>query len=405
MKVLLISLNKPVYNSAREIQFAKVVDAIKSAGIITYGIVGDTTKRYTDQYNSDQTIYLSNNNIDSFQGIAKVKNRIKAKYYKYFPYRNKSVNNYLKKALSIIKVHQPDCIITSSNPLESHLVGLSLKVLTNLPWVAFFSDPRPNSILPPPYRNNADYFQSIFEKYWIAKVLRRCDVIHMPSKYGIILTEKAFGIPISDKSYAIPHIGSIPKENTSLKYKGWMVHTGRLVKSRVSTHFLLAIREANKQIPNRFSGLLCVGVVCPEFIAKVNELNMGKIVKIIDQRPHLEAIKIIQSASSVVVLEADMKVSPFFPSKFAEYASTNTPILAVTPPISAIRDYINKFGCGIAVSHDKEEIIDGICRIFPIEIERNKIDNSLLSNEFKSSTVGEKYKSMILNVLRKNEKC
>lgn len=399
MNVLIISLNDPVYNSARTIQFAKVVDAIKSAGIITHVIALANSENYIGMSNNNQGIYLVNKNKGTNIRGGYVFNRLKAKYNSCFPYQKDTVQKSIKKAISIIRTKKPDCIITSSNPIESHIVGLSLKVKTGLPWIASFSDPRPSSILPPPYCNNTKYIQSIFEKYWITKILQHCDAVQMPSIYGIMLTEKAFGLPINGKSYAIPHIGPIPLENTDLKYKGWMVHAGKLVKSRISTHFLLAINEAHKQIPDYFKGLLCVGIVCPEFVAKIKELNLEKMVKIIDQVPHEEAIKIIGSASAVVVLEANMKVSPFFPSKFAEYAYIGKPILAVTPNVSAIRDYIKKLGGAIAVTHDKKEINNGIRQIFSDEINRNKIDNSLLSNEFISSTVGSKYKKMILDVL------
>ena len=251
MKALIISLNDPIYYSARTIQFAKVVDAIKSAGITTYVIVNIRTKQYIDKYNSDQTIYISTKLRSSFKGLGKIKNRVNVKYYKFFPYQNKSLNEYMKKALSIIEINQPDCIITSSNPVESHFVGLLIKEKTNLPWIASFSDPRPNSILPAPYKKTKG-IQSYFEKYWIKKVLKISDAIHMPSKYGVDLTKKAFRMTFKDKFYIIPHIGSYSHKKMDNKYKGWLVHAGRIIKSRISTQFLLAIREVHKQIPDYF---------------------------------------------------------------------------------------------------------------------------------------------------------
>jgi len=127
------------------------------------------------------------------------------------------------------------------------------------------------------------------------------------------------------------------------------------------------------------------------------------MVKIIGHVPQVEALKITGSASAVVVLEANMKISPFFPSKFAEYASIGKPILAVTPSVSAIRDYIDKFGGGIAVSHDKDEIVRGLIQNFSDDINGNTFPvnfTNKLVHEFSCETVGNQYRKMLSEIQR-----
>lgn len=401
MRVVIISLNNSLYNGARKLQIAKVVKSLQDAGVYTTIIT--VTNRELDSVETKlgRVIYLPCKVNEPQTFLGNIYSRFKKKIENLFPFCKHCIRECISKALSIIDEEKPYCIITSSNPIDSHLVGLSIKRRTGLPWVASFSDPRPVSILPPPYNRNVKRLHAALEKFWIAKVLRYCDAVHMPSKYGLRLIEKSIGIHINDKSYAIPHIGFNPVDMKDCKYKGWIVHAGRLYSLRVSTSFLLAIRETHEQIPDHFKGLICVGSVCPEFMAKIRELNIDDIVKIIGHVPQEEVIKITGSASAIVVLEANMKISPFLPSKFADYACLGIPILAVTPLASAIRDYLDKFGGGIAVNHDKDEIVRGLIKIFSDYITGNTLpvnSPNKLAHEFSSKTVGNQYRKMLSEI-------
>jgi glycosyltransferase involved in cell wall biosynthesis len=401
MKILIISLNNPKYNSARTIQFAKVVNAIKSAGTTTTVMVGARTEQFIGKYNSDQTFYLSNSDKISTKKIMQTISKFKTYFFKLFPFSNKYMNDCLAKALSIIDKDQPDCILTSSNPIESHLIGLRIKQKKDLPWIASFSDPRPNSILPPPYKKKRN-MQSYFEKCWVKSILLHCDAVHMPSKYGIDLIEKVFSVSLNKKSFIIPHVGLIPKTKLDTKYDKCLVHTGRLIRSRISNQFLAAIRETYRLIPQYFNGLICVGIVSAEFKRKIKEMNIEKIVQIIDQVSYEESNNIIANAGAAVLLEANMSISPFLPSKFVDYVSNRKPILAVTPPISAIRDYLKKFGGGIAVQHNVKEITAGLVEIFSNNESEKSTNEKLLymfDNEFSTLNISEMYYNMIKKVI------
>ena len=113
----------------------------------------------------------------------------------------------------------------------------------------------------------------------------------------------------------------------------------------------------------------------------------------------------MSGASAVVVFEADMKISPFMPSKFADYASLKKPILAVTPQTSLIRDYIEKYNAGITVNHDRNEIVNGLINIFSNQINENEIQtfsSKKLFKEFSFENVGRLYKDMIIKIMKDN---
>ncbi len=400
MRVLIISLTNSLNTGSRELQFASVVKALNNSDINTTIITIKNEK--IDHANMNRVICLPCNGKSSQTLIGMMQIKVEKIFTYLLPYMTRSIKGCVDSAIQIIDEEKPDCILTSSNPVISHVAGLLIKKKRGLPWIASFSDPRPFSILPSPYDKNDTYLQANFQKDWIAKVLKLCDAVHMPSKYGINLTEKNYGIIIKNKSHIIPHVGSSRPLSKSLEFKGWLVHTGNLTNLRVSDAFLRAIRDAHNQIPDKFKGLICVGHVSPQFINIIKELKMEKIVILKGFKSQEEASSIANNASAVVVIEAEMEFSPFLPSKFADYAIFQRPILAITPQISAVRDYLDQFGVGVAVTHNNNEIIKGIMTIFSnenISKQGNSISEENLSKLFSSKEVGLQYKKMLLKIV------
>ena len=302
-----------------------------------------------------------------------------------------------------IKIFDPDCLLTASTPFEAHLVGLTVKERTGLPWVASFSDPWPAAILPSPYNATKMPLLWQVQKRLLRQVLEGCDMIHMPSSYGIEWTENAVGLSIKNKAAAIPHIGSFCRTtNTTIHHTGWIAHVGFLSRERVSEALLAGIYKAHQEIPNQFSGLMCVGNVCPEFREKIRHMGMENIVKMTGHVSEDSAIQMSQSFLALLVIEADMaESSPYLPSKFADYAFTGRPIIALTPPISAIRDYLENYGGGTTVQRNSDEISKALIRLFSGNINSRKmVDNnpSPLAQVFSSAVVGKQYQDMFSKI-------
>jgi glycosyltransferase involved in cell wall biosynthesis len=268
-------------------------------------------------------------------------------------------------AMEILSDRKIDVIMTTSSPFESHLVGLELKRKTGLPWIASFSDPWPISFAPVPYYTRGLPVIGEMSRYLAKKVMHKCDVIHMPSPYGVEWTEKISGVPITDKSVTIPHIGSCASDAESpSNHVGWLAHVGDLSRERASQALLAGVKKAHHEIPNRFKGLLCVGKVCPKFKEMAHQMGMDDIVKLTGQLSAAEAMKISCSATALIVIEADMAISPYLPSKFADYVVIGKPLITVSPQKSLMRDYLSQYGGGVAVKHVPDEIASAILDIF-----------------------------------------
>ena len=389
MKVLIISLTEYKDLGARKLQIANIVSALQSVGIYTYIIT----------INNDHFLNIGN---DSLQKIVQLKfEKIKNKFNFFKNIKNilfPKSNYYLKRcvdySLEYIDKEKPDCIITSSLPITSHLAGLMINKKKKIPWIASFSDPRPISILPYPYKSSFK-IKFLLQKYWISKVLNKSTVVHMPSKYGIELTKFVYKLDKRNFFSIIPHVGFECLNDNNEKYKNWIIHAGNLTGSRASLELLLAIKSVYNDNKNNFKGLICIGDVSSNFIDMIKNLGIENIVKLLGRKSQKKCMEIISNASVALVLEAEMKSSPFLPSKFADYARSYTPILAITPKISSVRDYLNSYGGGIAVSHSKEEIKEGLINILK---DNKKFSLEKLSYIFSKENVGFEYKTIISKI-------
>ena len=397
MRLLIISLTHTNKFSPRTIQLSKVVNALQSQGIYTTIITINNKELKTVDPEMGKVIRLTYNPGFLEKYISKIHPFFGKSLENYFPYTEQCIRQCVEAGESLLREKKYDGIISSSNPLSSHLAGLILSKKTGIPWVASFSDPRPVSILPGPYRKNTNLLKSYREKAKVEKVLNQCDGVHMPSDYGIKVTEENFDVPIREKSHVIPHVGINSLKSAGDNFEGWLVYTGKL-KRRLSSEFLEAVKETHRQIPDQFKGLLCVGGADKRLKKTIRQKAMEPMVKIKEEVSPDEAAHIMSVSGALVVLESKMEFSPFLPSKFADYAHSGKPILAITPKVSAVRDYLEKFGGGIAVGHNKEEILKGLITIFSDRERRQELSLAAcqrLAVEFNAETIAGKYKEMI----------
>jgi len=319
--------------------------------------------------------------------------------------RRKWVRRACDVALDIIREFQPEIILSSSSPSDSHAVGIYLSQKTNVPWIAFFSDPWPPSIMPIPYRElirQRGVLRNYYEMNFVQRILRRCDAVVMTNFYALKLMEKETGIAIIEKGFVIPHIGS-KQFDSSVATNKKLAHIGEICNRRFSFQLLDAVKEVATEMPDKFAGLICAGNVCSAFRDLIYQKRMENFVECIGHVPVPLAEEIASRSHALLVLEANMKASPFLPSKIADYAMTGKPIIAITPPIGPTHDYLQKYGAGLAVLHDTKQIANAIRMVF----KNNKYifpnphfaDAAGFSSVFKSSNVGKLYMNMFESVL------
>lgn len=401
MRILVISKLFPPLNNAQALQSYKVAKALSQAGCdvrVVAELKGDKTEKPTCQF---PVQYISSRKSDHSNFGTRFTNRLlESKLWCRWARRACDV------CLEIIKDFRPDIILTISNPYHSHYVGLLLRQRTKICWIASFQDPCPSSILPLPYHWDRGTIRNLWEMHFARKVLNKCDAVLMTNFYALRLMEKKIGSKILNKSFALPHVGTEFKKKTDYTER-YLAYIGDMAK-RESPFLLEAIKQISSEMPEQFQGLFCVGSGHEKFQNMVREKNVEHLVNFMGQVPSSTADEIAANSYALLVIEADMPESPFLPSKFADYATIGHPIIAITSPVSPIRDYLRQYGGGIAVNHNKQEIIKAIRDVFSgsfsnCELSRNNNTEDLASL-FSASTVAASYKKMFETLCRNDRK-
>jgi hypothetical protein len=396
-------------NNARGLQIGKVAKAISSFGCDIAFVAGQPIAEKADSKSKScdfRVVYVPYPlNYVSYETLSRKVNKLWARVLN-VKYRRAWINRAYNATERLVKDLNPDAILTSSSPIDPHLVGLRLRKNTEIPWIASFSDPWPPKVLPLPYNKGRFRLLSPCEMHLARKVLRACDAVHMLTSHAIKLVEQRVGVPIRDKSWVIPHIGSEAPRLWQKIEPGWLVHIGHLSRERVSYPLLEAIRETALSYPERFKGLICIGSICSEFRALIRETHMERFVKLRNQVSPYEAAQVAVKSTALLVIEANMLQSPFLPSKFADYAMTGRPIIAVTPPLSPIRDYLTIYKGGYAVRHDATEISDALRSVFLEQgctMKETDVTNhgDSLRYVFKADNVAAGYLAMLQSALKK----
>ena len=102
-----------------------------------------------------------------------------------------------------------------------------------------------------------------------------------------------------------------------------------------------------------------------------------------------------------------MPQSPFLPSKFADYARIGRPILTITSPESPIRDYMDRYGGGLAVTHTASEIAEAIRVLFTDQVWIDRQERPLtneLASCFTPETVAGEYTKMFHSLASDNSR-
>jgi len=389
MKILIISKLYGLKAGARGIQVYKLIKLLLEEGIE----IDLITASNSEEFNHKKL------NIYYFD-VPKPKNIFQKVFLKFKEeYWNASVNNQVVKSIVntyySIKNLKHDILLTISYPFYTHIAGLFIHNINKTKWITFFSDPFP--FLP-------EVYMKIWDKLFLSQKIKLynnisliCDAVILPSHKQLQYMNQKPCNNIISKSNIIPHIGFnhddvIDEYMVKLLNDNFLVYLGNLTKERTSVNLVKALNAFNSDYKNYFAGLLVFGRVSEKFLRIKKKFDSNKIIYIMQNISFYESIKIASQARCLLLIEANMKFSPFLPSKLADYVSGNVPIMAITPKESEVRNILSNDPYRICVMDDFNEIFNGLKYIF---FEKQFIKAKMVENKyFKPEEVLKAYKEL-----------
>ncbi len=231
-----------------------------------------------------------------------------------------------------------------------HMAALEYARASDIPIVANWNDPFPALIAPPPYGEGPDGPVPRCYKRLLARIGQAAGWHVFPSERlrGYMLQFLPQGA--AARASVIPHIGGeMPAARSGADGAAFrLTHAGALLPYRRVEVFFegLAVFLAGPSFGRELQVVL-IGPQGDELRAVARRYGADKACQFLPEMEHARCAQYLSDSDALLVIEAQMSESIFLPSKFADYARTRKPILAVAPRRGTIADLIGTYGGGV----------------------------------------------------------
>lgn len=352
-KVLFVAYDYPPILSPESIQVQRRAIALAENGVEVFILTAHAMPQFEG---IDPSLVKTHSRITVLQTKKPLFEKLKNIFFKFLEVTDRKLwwkYVAIEKAASIIKNEQIDTIYTHSSPLVDHLVGLDIKQqFPNVKHIAHFSDPWTSN----PYVQYRFKWQEQVNRRLEQRIFSSADFVTVTSEKTKKLFHLKHHIEL-DRMGVLPHVfdSSCYRETTTNIDKVEIVHTGNIYGLRTIRYLLEALKafDSDKYLFKFY------GKVKPEEKELVMKMGLEHQIHIYDQVSYSESLDIISSADMLLVIDAPLAESPFFPSKLADYIGANKPIIALTPQDSTTADIVNRLSSHslIADSGNMDEIL------------------------------------------------
>jgi glycosyltransferase involved in cell wall biosynthesis len=281
--------------------------------------------------------------------------------------RKKYFANIVKQCKDIIEKHEIELVFSFAKPMESNIIGAMLKQQCGIRFVSHFSDP---------------WYDNPYSSYKSKDILKEETFIMQQSDRVIFtnavqqqLVLKKFNRPdYSEKSFSIPHCFN-KTEYPAVKAKSdkfILSHIGAFYEQRNPQLLFECLAEVlkNSQLKAKVQVNL-VGAVNEyagydhhKIVAMLEKYSLTEVVNIIPSVEFAKSLEYIKNSDCLVAIDANMKDSPFLPSKLVDYAGSENTILAITPAGSPTDTFVRDLGCSSFTYDQGEELINYLRQLF-----------------------------------------
>jgi glycosyltransferase involved in cell wall biosynthesis len=270
------------------------------------------------------------------------------------------------KGARLIRAHHITHIYTTNPPHTTHLVGLLIKAICRVKWVADFRDVW---LYPKPFQSRV---AERVERWMERKVVENADAITLTTDW---MTEKfRLAYPSVNperfttiwNGYDAEDFRAIVAEPNTKRFT--MTYIGSFYDERTPEHLLMAVSQliGDGKVPVETLHVQLIGN-CRHVKGRLTadlaaSLGLSTVVTVIDPVPYKRALEYAVNSHLLVLLAPEQPYE--IPGKAYEYLASGGDILALTDE-GATADLIRKTGAGIVVEpRDVERIKDAVLECY-----------------------------------------
>ena len=295
-----------------------------------------------------------------------------------------------------------DILITWSQWHSAHLAGLRLKTACpEIFWVAHFSDPWGNNPFLPLSLRIFNFGKFLEKLVWC-----KADLIQFPSHEMAVYCQKKNLQKYASKTSVVPHVFDekiYPERTAEFRDKKLIRHLGHFYGPRSVKPFLDALIKINRANPDFFNsfeieffGRIGLSKAEGEIYSKTLPAN----VQIFEETvPYQESLRLISEADAILVIDATIDFSIFFPSKLVDAIGGKACIIAVTPN-GVAREIVRGYG-GFVVGY-----LDGVVDVDALQLSLSRVSEGYVAHgnlsyraRFCSNLVANKFDDVIRSLM------
>lgn len=278
-----------------------------------------------------------------------------------------------------------DCVITSSPPHSTHLIGLIVKKLTNVKWVADFRDPWVDNLCAKsPLIRSA--LSDRTERWMEKKVVENADrVITTTEAFADIFKKRYDGKP-DGSILCIPNgidTSKFTNKKEVEKYGEFTItYAGTIYEGRTPEPVFKAVAELIKEDRIQGSDIRiklvgnCRHIGSEETTEVVRRHGLDGVVELSPFIPHNEAISVMRRSHLLLLLAPNQPLA--VPAKIYDYFGSGAKILALTED-GATSELIKATDTGVSFTQDNisgiKEYIHGLMTTESRDDIRNSAEN------------------------------
>jgi glycosyltransferase involved in cell wall biosynthesis len=272
----------------------------------------------------------------------------------------------LPAALRLARTQRFDCVLTTSPPPSTHLIGLALR-RRGIPWIA---DLRDGWTFEPPHRPWPLQIQHQVDRRLERRALSRADAVTGVTRPIVEDIQKRLGVnaQLITNGYDPDDLPPEPETSDPLldADRHSLVHTGRLSLSGISLQPVLeGVRIATNEDPEVAKRLqvILAGSLTEEELRLLETTDLGDTVRYVGwlERPHV--LDLQRAADTLLVVTEGAGRRSVATGKLFEYLAAARPILVIGEETEAAR-IVTETGTGFAASaSDPRAIAEAVRRV------------------------------------------
>ncbi|MCM5663527.1 glycosyltransferase family 4 protein [Galbibacter mesophilus] len=263
---------------------------------------------------------------------------------------------------SFIQKEQIDTIITTGPPHSVHLIGMKLKGMLDLKWIADFRDPWTNI----GYHSDLKLTESSQKKHLALErqVLNKANQVITTS----YTTKEEFS-GITEKPIEVITNGFLSENEgqKELSKNFTLSHIGSLLSGRNPEVLWNAIGELLEELDGfkKDFELQLAGAVSEDVLRSIKAAGITDNLSVLGYVSHEEALHLQKSSQVLLLIEIDSeKTRGIIPGKLFEYLSAKRPIVAIGPNGWDVQKILEETKAGVYFEYSEKENIKETIRSY-----------------------------------------